>query len=305
MARSAAHSGGSCHVGGGSASSGGVAAGEQRDAGQPSRERVVGQVVQHVLRPSRSGARPGGSGRWRRAQRGSSGEPGTANSSRPASWARRAVIRLPERSAASTTTTPSARPAMIRLRRGKWRACGRGAERRLGDHGAAFGDAALQIGVLRRVGHGRGRRRPPRRCARSAARRHAPRRRCRAPGRRPPPAAARQLGGQALGHALAVGRGVAAADQGDRAARQQRRVAEHGDDRRRVVQQGQQRRVVRFVRRRCRRAPSRSSASQFALGIVARRDSRQARRVRRRAPAPAARRARPRAIRSGPAGGDR
>ena len=41
-------------------------------------------------------------------ERGSSGEPGTANSSRPASWASRAVIRLPERSAASTTTTPSA-----------------------------------------------------------------------------------------------------------------------------------------------------------------------------------------------------
>ena len=30
---------------------------------------------------------------------------------------------------------------------------GRGAEGRLGDHGARFGDAALQIGVLGRVGH--------------------------------------------------------------------------------------------------------------------------------------------------------
>ena len=56
--------------------------------------------------------------------RGSSGEPGTANTSRPISWAMRAVIRLPERGAASTTTTPSDRPAMMRLRRGKWRACG-------------------------------------------------------------------------------------------------------------------------------------------------------------------------------------
>jgi hypothetical protein len=30
----------------------------------------------------------------------------------------------PERGAASTTTTPRARPEMIRLRRGKWRAWG-------------------------------------------------------------------------------------------------------------------------------------------------------------------------------------
>ena len=29
----------------------------------------------------------------------------------------------------------------------------RGAERRLADHRAGFGDAALQVGVLRRVGH--------------------------------------------------------------------------------------------------------------------------------------------------------
>ena len=35
--------------------------------------------------------------------------------------ARRAVIRLPERKVASTTTTPSDKPEMIRLRRGKWR----------------------------------------------------------------------------------------------------------------------------------------------------------------------------------------
>src|SRR3546814_11998458 len=46
-------------------------------------------------------------------------EPGTANTSRPASLARRAVIRAPERSAASTTSTPSDSPAMIRLRAGK------------------------------------------------------------------------------------------------------------------------------------------------------------------------------------------
>jgi hypothetical protein len=34
-----------------------------------------------------------------------------------------------------------------------------------------------------------------------------------------------ELGGQALGHALTIGRGVAATHQGDRAARQQRCIA--------------------------------------------------------------------------------
>jgi hypothetical protein len=34
------------------------------------------------------------------------------------------VISEPEPSAASTITTPRASPEMMRLRRGKWRACG-------------------------------------------------------------------------------------------------------------------------------------------------------------------------------------
>ena len=42
--------------------------------------------------------------------RGSSGEPGTANTSRPCSSAMRAVISEPERRAASITTTPSDKP---------------------------------------------------------------------------------------------------------------------------------------------------------------------------------------------------
>ena len=58
------------------------------------------------------------------AARGSSGEPGTANTSRPCSAAIRAVISEPERCAASTTTTPSAAPEIRRLRRGKSRARG-------------------------------------------------------------------------------------------------------------------------------------------------------------------------------------
>ena len=56
--------------------------------------------------------------------RGSSGEPGTANTSRPCSSASRAVISEPERFAASTMTTPSASPEIKRLRRGKSRARG-------------------------------------------------------------------------------------------------------------------------------------------------------------------------------------
>ena len=51
--------------------------------------------------------------------RGSRGWPGTANTSRPCSAAVRAVIRVPERRAASTISTPSAMPETMRLRRGK------------------------------------------------------------------------------------------------------------------------------------------------------------------------------------------
>ena len=53
--------------------------------------------------------------------RGSSGEPGTANTSRPCSPAIRAVISEPERRAASTMTTPTESPEISRLRRGKSR----------------------------------------------------------------------------------------------------------------------------------------------------------------------------------------
>ena len=56
--------------------------------------------------------------------RGSSGDPGTAITSRPASAASRAVISDPDRGAASITTVPALIPAMIRLRYGKCRARG-------------------------------------------------------------------------------------------------------------------------------------------------------------------------------------
>ena len=56
--------------------------------------------------------------------RGSSGDPGIAMTSLPRSDASLAVINDPERAAASMTTTPKLKPAIIRLRMGKW--CGVG-----------------------------------------------------------------------------------------------------------------------------------------------------------------------------------
>ena len=74
------------------------------------------------------------------AERGSSGEPGTANTSRPCSAAIRAVISEPERWAASTMTTPTAAPEISRLRRGKSAARGRVVERHLRDCRARAAD---------------------------------------------------------------------------------------------------------------------------------------------------------------------
>ena len=54
----------------------------------------------------------------------------------------------------------------------------------------------------------------------------------------------REVGGEVLRHVLAVGRGVAAADQGHGASRQQRGIAQNGQNGGRIVQQGEQRRVV-------------------------------------------------------------
>ena len=57
--------------------------------------------------------------------RGSRGDPGTANTSRPCSRASRDVINEPDLSAASTTSTPCERPEIRRFRAGKCRAVGR------------------------------------------------------------------------------------------------------------------------------------------------------------------------------------
>ena len=142
-----------------------------------------------------------------------------------------------------------------------------GAERRLGHHGAASrrSGAAARRSPAGRAG--RARRRPRRRCGRCAARRDARRRRCRAPGRRPRPGCAARSAARRLGDALAVGRGVAPADQRDRARRSSGRVAEHGEAGRRVVQQRQQRRVVRLAEEH-HRPPSRRSAAISRSRVV-------------------------------------
>ena len=57
---------------------------------------------------------------WQPFENGEWIEPGIANTSRPCSPARRAVMSEPDDSVASTTSTPRARPLMRRLRRGKF-----------------------------------------------------------------------------------------------------------------------------------------------------------------------------------------
>ena len=91
----------------------------------------MGARISRLGRASRTSAAPRASCAPSRismlhpAARGSIGWPGTAMTSRPWSKARRAVPRLPERRAASTTTVAAQIPVIMRLRRGKSRACAR------------------------------------------------------------------------------------------------------------------------------------------------------------------------------------
>ena len=91
-------------------------------------DRVEAEGGEHRVFPV--GA-PGRRGRARPGRRRRAGErellsewiePGIANTSRPASRASRAVISEPERKAASTTSVPRARPAMMRFLIGKFSA---------------------------------------------------------------------------------------------------------------------------------------------------------------------------------------
>ena len=103
-------------------------AGRAGSSAQRSRQRR--QRVDDFLRRSRPAPRPARISRWQPRASGLWIEPGSANTSRPASAASRAVISAPERSAASTTSVASDSPAIRRLREGKcWRgsACRAGA----------------------------------------------------------------------------------------------------------------------------------------------------------------------------------
>ena len=88
----------------------------------------------------RKASRPDGEDHWFPPRAGSSGEPGTAKTSRPCSLAKRAVISEPDRRAASTTTVARLRPEMMRLRRGKSRPRGSHSIGISETTSAAFGD---------------------------------------------------------------------------------------------------------------------------------------------------------------------
>ena len=148
------------------------------------------------------------------AERGSSGLPGTAKTSRPCSPAKRAVISEPERSAASTTTTPSEMPEIRRLRRGKSLPRGEKPGARSLMQQALLADGALQLFILGRVDdvdaageHGDG----------AVLERGKMRRRVDAAreARGDDEAFQAELGGELAGEFLPDGRAVARADNGD------------------------------------------------------------------------------------------
>lgn len=94
-------------------------------AGAPSAACTSGIALRSSSRTSAalatSAAAPSRMSRWQPAETALCTGPGTAITQRPrSSAAMRAVMFAPESTAASTTTTPSASPAMIRLRRGKF-----------------------------------------------------------------------------------------------------------------------------------------------------------------------------------------
>src|SRR5262249_51933187 len=184
--------------------------------------------------------------------RGSS-ESGTANTSRPCSSAKRAVISEPERLAASTTTMPAHNPEMSRLRRGKKRARGARA------HGVSENKTPpARVGAARAT-RARGERRAWA-AARAGTRRRGGGRGDGAAGEARAMAggvdAARQAGDdgkprsakiarQPLGETQARGRGIAHADDGDRRQTQRGGFAAHGKQRRGVVDHLQPARVFR------------------------------------------------------------
>ena len=146
--------------------------------------------------------------------RGSRGWPGTANTSRPCSPAMRAVINVPDRRAASTISTPSEMPEMMRLRRGKSWAARHEARRVLASPGsrARRSRAAGRHSPADR--YCRCRRPPRRRCPSSSAASWAA---ASMPRARPDAMTkpARRVRGEQAGELLACRRAVARADDGD------------------------------------------------------------------------------------------
>ena len=221
---------------------------------------------------------PSFSSRLEPAARGSSGEPGTAKTSRPISPASRALISEPERFAASMTTSPSDRPAISRLRRGK--SLARGSQPNGISEMAApprLGDLLAKLDVLGRVGlvepagqHGDG-----------AGRQAALMRRRIDAARQPRSdriALAAELGGEVARELDAGKRSVARADDGDRRQREDIGFALHGDDRRRLVHAPQHRRIVRLADGRQARAML-CGGCELGLGFGLRRNARQPRRA--------------------------
>ncbi len=85
--------------------------------------------------------------------RGSSGEPGIANTSRPCSPAIRAVISEPERRVASITRTPRAMPEMILVAAREMTRLRHRAGFGLGDQHTTFLDGFVEPGVLFGIDH--------------------------------------------------------------------------------------------------------------------------------------------------------
>ncbi len=85
-----------------------------------------------------------------------------------------------------------------------------------------------------------------------------------------------EIGGEILRHALAVGRGIASADQGNRAFQEERRIAQHRQHRRRIVQQPKQR-WIRQLAEEDQPGAQMQGRIQFVLRIGVRGDERRGR----------------------------
>ena len=193
--------------------------------------------------------------------RGSSGEPGTANTSRPCSSAMRAVISEPERRAASTTTTPSDKAGDQPVAAREIARARLPAERHFGDRGAlrqdlrrAAATCSRRIDVIVAAGQHRDRAGREARAmgggvdaarqSRDDARSQLRRVRARAARRISSPAA------EALREPTIATIGL----------RQRRELAAHREQRRRIVDHAQPLRIVGFAERDQRDAEPRAAA---------------------------------------------